>query len=117
MADSLLQFVVLWHSGIAEPHFDLMFETFAGSELAAWRSSVWPIEKRVSITRMKDHRRAYLQFEGELTQRRGRVERVGGGLCEVVIGENSVWRIGLAGSGDVLEFRLIEGENWEAYRV
>ena len=29
-----LRYVILWHDGVAEPHFDLMFETLPGSALA-----------------------------------------------------------------------------------
>ena len=38
-----LQYVILRHEEIAEPHFDLMFETLPGSELATWQAERWPI--------------------------------------------------------------------------
>ena len=43
-----LRYVILWHDGVAEPHFDLMFETLPGSALATWRSPRWPVEGRRS---------------------------------------------------------------------
>jgi hypothetical protein len=55
-----LRYVILHHGGIADPHFDLMFETLPGSDLATWRSQAWPIEEPTPLTRLKDHRRLYL---------------------------------------------------------
>ena len=40
-------------------------------------------------------RRVYLDFEGELSGRRGRVTRVAAGECEVDVGENARWAIRL----------------------
>ena len=65
-------YTILWHDGVREPHFDLMFETFPGSPLATWRVPLWPVESPTAATRLKDHRREYLEYEGELTERRGR---------------------------------------------
>jgi hypothetical protein len=90
-----LRYVILWHDGVDEPHFDLMFETLPGSALATWRSPRWPVEGPTVVTRLKDHRRAYLEYEGELSERRGRVERVATGTCVVEVGEGSVWRVTL----------------------
>jgi hypothetical protein len=75
----VLRFVVLYHDGIAEPHFDLMFEIEAGGELATWRSPRWPIDQETILTPLQPHRAAYLQFEGELSRHRGRVRRVAAG--------------------------------------
>jgi hypothetical protein len=90
-----LRYVILWHNEVAEPHYDLMFETLPGSALATWRSPQWPIEGPTAVTRLKDHRRAYLDYEGELSGRRGRVERVAIGTCRVEVGEASVWHVTL----------------------
>jgi hypothetical protein len=78
--------VVLRHSDVSDPHFDLMFETLPGSMLATWRSPEWPIEMRVQVTRLRDHRRLYLEYEGTLTDQRGSVHRVADGTCTVEIG-------------------------------
>jgi hypothetical protein len=88
-----LQFAILHHTGIPEPHFDLLFETHPGSDLASWRSPAWPIEAVTPVVRIKDHRRAYLSFEGEVSRHRGVVERVAGGTCSVEVGEDAVWTI------------------------
>jgi hypothetical protein len=111
-----LQYAILHHEGIAEPHFDLLFETLPGSELAAWRSPAWPIEAAVSITRLSEHRRIYLDYEGDLSRGRGRVSRVARGTCRVEIGEGGVWTVTILTGGSPLPLRLqhIEGERWEA---
>ena len=111
-----LRFVILRHSDIAEPHFDLMFETLPGSMLATWRSQHWPIESPTPLTRLRDHRRLYLDYEGDLTDQRGSVSRVAEGNCDVQIGENSVWTIRLL-SGvppQTLVLRRLDQERWES---
>ena len=111
-----LQYVILWHDGIREPHFDLMFETLPGSALSTWRSSAWPIESPTAVTRLKAHRRAYLEFEGELSERRGHVTRVGTGTCNVEVGEHAVWRVTIltGSSPQTLILRPVQAEHWEA---
>ena len=108
-----LRYAVLYHSGIDEPHFDLLVETHPGSDLAAWRSPVWPIESPTSLRRLKDHRRIYLQYQGELSGNRGHVKRIADGACEVVIGENSPWNIRFA-DGSVIELAMVHGDQWTA---
>src|SRR5690348_13471389 len=112
---SPLRYVILWHDGVREPHFDLMFETFPGSALSTWRSPGWPIESATAATRLKDHRREYLEYEGDLSERRGRVTRVAAGTCQVDVGENAVWTITiLSGSPPrKLVLRPVQGEQWE----
>jgi hypothetical protein len=72
----ILRYVVLRHEGIAEPHFDLMFETAPGSMLATWRSAEWPIATGTPIEHLADHRREYLDYEGPVSGNRGFVRRV-----------------------------------------
>jgi hypothetical protein len=88
-----LRYAILHHTGVAEPHFDLMFETFEGSDLATWRSPVWPVHGVTPVVRLTDHRRAYLEFQGEITRKRGWVERVAGGACAVEVGPQGQWTI------------------------
>jgi hypothetical protein len=113
---SPLRYVILWHHDIAEPHYDLMFETSPGSDLATWRSTIWPIESATPLIRLRDHRRAFLNFEGQLTGQRGSVQHIAAGECEVQIGEDAVWKIKLLnGSPPItLAIRQIEGEHWSA---
>jgi hypothetical protein len=96
-----------------------MFETLPRSDLATWRSPHWPIESPTPLVRLKDHRRFYLDYEGDLIDHRGRVERVAGGECEVQIGEGGRWTIRLltGTSPTCLLLRQIDAEQWEASPV
>ena len=78
-----LRYVVLRHEGVPEPHFDVMFETSPGSPLTTFRSDTWPVIAESKLTRIQDHRRAYLEFEGEISNNRGHVTRVASGMCSV----------------------------------
>ena len=78
-----LKYVVLRHEGVDEPHFDLMFETKPGSDLATWRVDDWPIRDDLTFTPLRPHRRAYLQYEGAISADRGQVHRVHTGQHEV----------------------------------
>jgi hypothetical protein len=75
MSDSL-KYVVLRHEGVDEPHFDLMFETKGGSDLATWRASEWPITETTEFTPLRPHRRVYLHYEGTISGDRGTVHRL-----------------------------------------
>ena len=110
-----LKYVVLRHSNIDQPHYDVMFETLPGSMLATWRSAVWPIESATPLTRLRDHRRLYLEYEGDLSAHRGSVYRVAEGTCEVEVGENAVWTVRLLTGipKTVLKLRQTRGETWE----
>jgi hypothetical protein len=111
-----LRYVVLQHSDVSEPHFDLMFETLPGSMLATWRSESWPIDQRTPLKRLRDHRRLYLDYEGQLSEQRGTVYRMAEGNCDLDIGENAVWTIRLLSGAppQTLVFRQISGDQWEA---
>ena len=77
-----LRYVILRHDGVPEPHFDLMFETAEGSALATWRSPSWPPTGEQQVEKLPDHRRDYLDYEGPVSNDRGRVARVESGTYE-----------------------------------
>jgi len=110
-----LRYVILRHDGVSEPHFDLMIETYAGSMLSTWRLQQWPIDQRAEATRLRDHRRLYLDYEGEIGGHRGFVHRVAEGNCEVAVGEENVWTVKLLSGTPPQTFSLrpIEVERWE----
>lgn len=85
----MLRYVVLHHTGHDQPHFDLMFETAAGSPLATWRSATWPAIS--NLTPLADHRRAYLDYEGPVSNNRGQVRRVAAGTHTII--ENTSQRL------------------------
>ena len=74
-----LRYVILHHTGIPDPHYDLMFETTPNSALATWRSPTWPITEPTYVTPLPDHRTHYLTYEGPVSQNRGQVTRIASG--------------------------------------
>jgi hypothetical protein len=109
------RYVILRHDGVSEPHFDLMLETYAGSQLSTWRLPRWPIESTTSATRLRDHRRLYLDYEGEIGGHRGFVHRIASGTAEIEIGEGSIWTISILTGAPPQTFslKLVDGETWE----
>lgn len=88
-----LRYVVLLHEGIADPHFDLMFESAPGSALRTWRSPVWPITEPTQLVELGDHRRAYLEYEGPLSSDRGQVRCVRRGFLSIISTSEAQWRV------------------------
>jgi hypothetical protein len=78
-----LRYVILHHTGVAEPHYDVMVETVPGGPLRTWRSAVWPIIKPTAVAVLADHRAAYLTYEGPVCNNRGHVKCVAAGECAV----------------------------------
>jgi len=77
------RYVILHHTDIPDPHFDLMIETSPGEYLMTWQLRDWPVTALTTVRRIADHRPAYLTFEGKLTGDRGCVRRVEHGLANV----------------------------------
>src|SRR2546425_11638965 len=86
-----LHYVVLHHTGFGDPHFDLMFETAPGELLTTFRAPDWPPVAGDELTRIGDHRRDYLEYEGPLSNDRGQVRRAASGTCEVSASPLQVW--------------------------
>jgi hypothetical protein len=91
-----LRFVVLWHDGIPQPHFDLMFESEPHGRLITYRSPAWPLVEPTDLIPLGEHRREYLTYEGPVSGNRGQVRRVAEGTFE--------WRTRAA---DRLEIQLL----------
>ena len=81
MSAASLRYAVLRHDGIDAPHVDFLFETSPGSMLQTWRLPTWPIIKVEEATRIRDHRPAFLTYQGQLTGDRGNVMRIDDGTC------------------------------------
>lgn len=107
-----LRYVVLHHEGVAEPHFDLMIESSPGGSLLTWRSPVWPIESKVQLTRLGEHRRDYLEYEGPISENRGRVRRISAGECSLTWISSGECTIEFG--SHMMAFRQIEAEQWAA---
>ena len=81
MSDVPLRYAVLSHDGTDAPHVDFLFETAPGSMLQTWRIPTWPIRDVEEATRIRDHRPAFLTYQGQLTGDRGYVARIDEGTC------------------------------------
>lgn len=81
MSDAPRRFVVLHHTGIDSPHYDLMYERGPGGPLATWHFPQWPPKGFVPVEPLGDHRRAYLDYEGPVSGNRGQVRRIASGTC------------------------------------
>jgi hypothetical protein len=79
-----LRYIVLEHSQIDSPHFDLMLELAPESELATWRLPHWPPEANDVFTPLPPHRRHYLEYQGPISGDRGLVRRVASGTHHVL---------------------------------
>jgi hypothetical protein len=66
------RFVLLEHDH-PYPHYDLMLE--AGPVLWTWRLNAVPSNLPVAATRVMDHRKIYLDYEGPVSSGRGSVRR------------------------------------------
>jgi hypothetical protein len=77
-------YVVLHHTGFGDPHFDLLLDLDGTSPLLTWRLKRWPIENGDVIELRPPHRRLYLEFEGQVSRDRGRVERVASGVLRII---------------------------------
>jgi lysophospholipase L1-like esterase len=96
--DLPLRFVVLRHEQAASAHFDLMVEHEPGGRLRSWRVRHWPTRSDDTLEPAPDHRRDYLELEGELSGGRGSVHRVCEGTADRVQGG--------------IELRTTGGELW-----
>ena len=83
-----MRYVILRHENIPQPHFDLMFEKSPGSMLMTWRSPRWPVVEDTLLTRLSDHRREYLEYEGPVSGDRGNVTRIAQGTYKISRDEN-----------------------------
>jgi hypothetical protein len=110
-----LRYVVLHHTGgVDPPHFDLMFETDPGSPLATWRSPQWPITGRTMTTRIANHRREYLEYEGPLTDNRGEVHRVAAGHFRFDSRTDERWVLTTQTNLRLTLAHIGEGDTWHA---
>jgi hypothetical protein len=94
-------FVVLRHQmpehAPRPSHWDVMFD-LGDPALPTWALERPPDDEIEQIvTRLADHRLAYLDYEGPLTSGRGRVERWDRGICNVLSRTPDLWQLHLQG--------------------
>ena len=92
-------FALLEHTRTGETHWDFLLETGDAETLSTWRLAANPLAGRFPIAAdlISDHRRAYLEFEGEIAGNRGVVKRLDRGEAEILIRSATHLRARLTG--------------------
>lgn len=99
------RFTVSKHTGGQEgDHFDLMLE--AGESLTTWRLRHTNFENHQKARKIQDHRKKYLDYEGEITGGRGRVKVWDSGVYAVDVWTDKLIQISLSGAQLKLRLRL-----------
>lgn len=78
------RFVILHHTGYGCEHWDLMIEQ--GDALLTWQLRTEPTGLAsfpISARRIGNHRKHYLEYEGEVGGGRGTVRRIDAGPAEI----------------------------------
>ncbi len=101
-------FVILKHSRFGPTHYDFMLES--GDALSTWRLSSIPanlkIDEHMPAVRLADHRRAYLEYEGQLSGGRGEVRTADRGEYRTLRRTTDAWEVALAGESTRGRFAL-----------
>jgi len=111
MSSSRRPFVVLHHTGVPSPHYDLLIDVAAEEALLTWRLPCWPPgEESLGVVLQAPHRRLYLTYEGPVSQGRGEVRRIAAGECELTRPARQVYEIYF----DFGTYELIQaaGDEW-----
>jgi hypothetical protein len=109
-------FAVLQHLGGADgAHFDFLFDTSDASPLITFRIPEWPLAagSTQAALKLRDHRRIYLTYEGQISGDRGHVSRVDEGNVRVTRAGTS-W---LLSHGDGRPFLLLEPATDDEWRI
>ena len=95
------RFVILAHTVNGETHFDLMLEVEGQEKLRTYQLAQWPLAvgESCDCKQLDDHRRMYLDYEGEISGGRGSVKRVAQGAWvgeyDLTSADASVVRLGI----------------------
>ncbi|MCP4250962.1 MAG: hypothetical protein GY778_28325 [bacterium] len=92
------RFVILHHRLPDGEHWDLMLER--GDVLATWQLAADPTAPNALpavATRIGDHRKRYLDYEGPVSRNRGTVTRVDAGSWQLVSEAEDQWQMELTG--------------------
>ncbi len=107
------RFVLLHHHLGDGGHWDLMFEL--GAALTTWQVPRPPEElnsgRAVPARRIGDHRRAYLDYEGPVSNNRGHVTRVDCGEYAIYDRRENVWLVRIEGVFLKGTFRINADDN------
>ncbi len=91
-----MRFVILKHQDRGNLHYDLMLE--GDEKLITWNCSQNPLtHPAAECRRIADHRKAYLTYEGPVSQNRGAVQRIESGRYDAIEINESHWVVQLKG--------------------
>ncbi|NLW87099.1 MAG: hypothetical protein GXY38_09525 [Planctomycetes bacterium] len=114
------RFVILLHTCDGREHYDLLTEQPGLDLLAAWQTPCNPSEitGAAACTRLPDHRREYLSYEGKISRQRGEVERVDEGEFRVLVWSVDLIILDFLGRGlkGPHQFKRLTGEGWALER-
>lgn len=98
-----MKFVIHHHTGnpCEEAHYDVMIESI--DALFTWRITESAMKdllegKEVSSTRISDHRKVYLTYEGPISCDRGMVRIMDSGSCTPLYEDNTILRYAIMGN-------------------
>ena len=113
-------FVILMHTH-PKPHYDLLVDLDESSDLATWQIAEEIDGEFTSfeVRRISDHRRAYLTYEGEVSNNRGSVKRIDEGSLTCHKSTSDAVEITMRGSllSGRFELRQISGDRWRLTRI
>lgn len=79
----MLRYAVLHHTGASQgDHYDFLVESKPGEgDLITFRLPSWPVTEPLEVKKLRDHRRIYLTYQGEVANDRGHVVRIAEGTA------------------------------------
>ncbi len=108
------RFVILHHQVAGGEHWDLMLER--GEVLLTWQLPHEPVNSStlpMPASRIGDHRKAFLEYEGPISRDRGQVSRVDAGTVDFEEATPSRYKFTLAGGRLCGRFSLAaDAEGW-----
>ncbi|NOX58135.1 MAG: hypothetical protein GXP29_04665, partial [Planctomycetes bacterium] len=98
-----------------DEHWDLMIEI--NETLATWQLQQNPLTNKstpIAAKQIANHRKAYLDYEGPISQGRGKVQRIEQGRCEIIKTKPTRWLLNLEGNqlNGQYKLRHVQDENW-----
>lgn len=106
------RFVILEHDAGAI-HWDFLLDTADDAPLMTWRLAANPLvgPSPIAATRLPDHRRRYLDYEGPLSGDRGSVRRVEQGAAVLLLISEALVRLRLRGER-LAGIARIDADGW-----
>lgn len=99
------RFTIAHHAGSSEgDHYDLLLES--GEALRTWRLRHTNFENQQTARKMQDHRKKYLEYEGEISGGRGRVKIWDTGTFEIDLWTDKLIQVSLFGAQAKVRLRL-----------